>query len=109
LACGRFTLIELLVVVAIIALLIAILLPALGSAKEKANRVRCGANLRSLASMDAQYASNYKDFVPRDAGGSSPSTYYLLAMDQKIPLKAVGSGSGGFESQYRDAYASSNG
>ena len=51
-----FTLIELLVVIAIIALLIAILLPSIASAKERAARVKCAANLHSLAQMDAQYA-----------------------------------------------------
>ncbi len=51
-----FTLIELLVVIAIIALLIAILLPALGEAREQGKRAKCLANLRSIGQAMVQYA-----------------------------------------------------
>jgi prepilin-type N-terminal cleavage/methylation domain-containing protein/prepilin-type processing-associated H-X9-DG protein len=57
-----FTLIELLVVVSIIALLVSILLPALGRAREAARRSMCGVNLHTLGNIAHQYAADYKDF-----------------------------------------------
>src|SRR5215831_18981666 len=60
-----FTLIELLVVVAIIALLIAILLPALGKAKETVRRTTCATNLRAQAQSCAIYASQFNDTLPQ--------------------------------------------
>lgn len=59
-----FTLIELLVVVAIIALLIAILLPSLGRARELSNRSYCAANLRGILQSCNIYAADNNDSFP---------------------------------------------
>ena len=59
-----FTLIELLVVVAIIALLIAILLPSLGRARELANRAYCAANAKGIMQSFVVYANDNNDAYP---------------------------------------------
>src|ERR1035437_8120747 len=58
-----FTLIELLVVVAIIALLIALILPSLGRAREQAKLVECGTNLKSISNAISAYAGGNQDIV----------------------------------------------
>ncbi|HHN77311.1 MAG TPA: prepilin-type N-terminal cleavage/methylation domain-containing protein [Phycisphaerales bacterium] len=59
-----FTLIELLVVISIIALLIGILLPALGSARSTARRLVCSANMRGIAQLEYQYNMDNDDWIP---------------------------------------------
>ena len=65
-----FTLIELLVVVAIIAVLISILLPSLGGAREAAKRAVCGANMRSVGIAMTAYATDEKDWIVGAPNGS---------------------------------------
>ena len=59
-----FTLVELLVVIAVIAMLMAILLPALRKARQLAQRVRCGSNLRQLAMGWRLYLDDNDGYFP---------------------------------------------
>jgi prepilin-type N-terminal cleavage/methylation domain-containing protein/prepilin-type processing-associated H-X9-DG protein len=61
---AAFTLVELLVVIGIIAILVALLMPAFGKAREHSRRTHCLANLRSIGQQMHMYANNHRDRLP---------------------------------------------
>ncbi|HEX3716866.1 MAG TPA: prepilin-type N-terminal cleavage/methylation domain-containing protein [Verrucomicrobiae bacterium] len=79
--CGGFTLIELLVVIAIIAILAALLLPALAKAKAQSQSAKCQSNEKQIAACYFMYSQDNSDYLPSAgcyyAGNELPLGWFM--------------------------------
>lgn len=97
-----FTLVELLVVIGVIAVLIAILLPALGRARRQAQAVQCASNLRQVGQAMSMYVIENKGYLPHPQTAEAwPECFWTYKLQPYLMRVKKDSVSGFTSANYR--------